>query len=268
MQIQLLGTAAAEGIPAFYCDCRVCNHARKHGGREVRTRSGAIVDGALKVDLPPDTLMQMHRENLDARDWSALLFTHGDDDHFAPRELQYCLFPFNEMEFLGFAIYGNDKVADRLHRLYPEWPLEIVHISSFHSFQHADFTITPISAHHNFKEDSQNHIIERSGKTLLYATDTGIWFDETWEFLKDFRLDLLVIECTEGVSSTDYPGHLSMAEMLGVVERLMSQGTLDSNSKLVTTHHSHNGEATYCDLVEALRPHNIEAGYDGMRIEI
>jgi phosphoribosyl 1,2-cyclic phosphate phosphodiesterase len=33
MTIQLLGTAAAEGIPALGCNCRVCATARERGGK-------------------------------------------------------------------------------------------------------------------------------------------------------------------------------------------------------------------------------------------
>lgn len=44
MKIKYLGTGAAEGIPALFCRCAICNEARKRGGRELRTRSQAIID--------------------------------------------------------------------------------------------------------------------------------------------------------------------------------------------------------------------------------
>src|SRR5438270_9602508 len=87
MKIRLLGTGAADGIPAFHGDCRICRHAREHKGKDIRSRSAAVVDGCLKIDLPPDTLMQMHQSGTNARDWSALLFTHSDEDHFAVDQL-------------------------------------------------------------------------------------------------------------------------------------------------------------------------------------
>lgn len=58
MKLRYLGTAAAEGVPAVFCPCPACAHARKVGGKEVRTRSGAIVDDALKLDFPGDAYMQ------------------------------------------------------------------------------------------------------------------------------------------------------------------------------------------------------------------
>ena len=268
MQILLLGTGAAEGIPAFYSNSRVSEYARLHGGRDVRTRSGAIIDGSLKIDLPPDTLTQMTREGLNPRDWSALLFTHGDDDHFAASEIQYCLHPFSEMEYLDFTIYGNDRVSEGIELRYPDWPMEVVQTRSFEAFTHADFTITPIEANHNGKEDCQNHIIERGGKRLLYATDTGVWTEKTWAFLEGVSLGLLVIECTQGFVESDFEGHLSLSSCVKVVNRLRMLGILRSNSKVVTTHHSHSGDATHSELKDALKPHDIDVGYDGLSIEI
>ena len=47
MKIKYLGTGAAEGIPALFWRCAICNEARKRGGRELRTRSQAIIDDIL-----------------------------------------------------------------------------------------------------------------------------------------------------------------------------------------------------------------------------
>jgi len=44
MEIQYLGTAAAEGFPALFCDCETCKKARNTGGKDVRTRTQSIVD--------------------------------------------------------------------------------------------------------------------------------------------------------------------------------------------------------------------------------
>ena len=54
MEIQYLGTAAAEGLPALFCDCETCRKARNIGGKEVRTRTQSVVDGKILIDFPPD----------------------------------------------------------------------------------------------------------------------------------------------------------------------------------------------------------------------
>ncbi len=269
MNLRLLGTGATEGIPALYSSSEVSQYAREHGGKDVRTRSGALIDGVIKIDLPPDTLYHLHRDRLDATEWSALVFTHSHDDHFAPAELQYCLYPFNEMDYLNFTVFGNDGICPRLHEMYPSWPMDIVQTRSFQCFRHGNYGITPIHANHMIgEEDAHNLIFQKDNKTVLYGTDTGVWPEETWEFLKDYRLDVLVIECTEGLRCTDYDGHLDIECLLEVVERLRKQGSLDDSSKIVTTHHSHNGEATHEQLESALNPHGIQVGFDGMEISV
>ena len=54
MRIRLLGTAAAEGWPALFCRCPHCARARAAGGRNVRTRAAANVDGVYQFDFGPD----------------------------------------------------------------------------------------------------------------------------------------------------------------------------------------------------------------------
>ncbi len=267
MNIRLLGTGAADGIPGLYSDNRVSRFARAQGGKEVRTRSAALVDEVLKIDFPPDTLCQLQRDRLDARDWTALLFTHSHEDHFAVGEIQYTLYPFTELEELPFSIYGNAKIGHTLQDRYPEWPIDYVEMRSFCSYAHGPYTFVPIKARHDMTEDCLNLMIECGGKKLLYATDTGIWEDPTFVFLAEHRLDCLVIECTEGLRENDYFGHLNLTDLAVVLKRLRASGTVHSGTKVVTTHHAHTGEATHCELVKALSPLGAEPGFDGLVVE-
>ena len=263
-----MGTGAAEGIPAFWADTFVSNYARKHRGKDVRTRSAALIDDCLKIDLGPDTLMQTHRDELDPCLWTAVFFTHSDDDHFAPAELQYGLFPFNNRENLSYTIFGNGSICDTLKARYPQWPMEIVRTTSFRPVKHGRYCITPIKARHKPEEDSHNFIFDDGEKTLLYATDTGIWEAETWAFLESVRLDGLILECTEGISGTGYDGHLDLNEFESVIERLRTMETVGPKTTICTTHHSHNGGATHAMLEERLNPQGVLVGYDGLVLEI
>lgn len=268
MKIRLLGTGAADGIPGWFSDNEVSAFARAHGGKDVRTRSGALIDGHLKIDLPPDTAWQLSRDGLDARDWTGLVFTHSHDDHLAVDEIQYGLFPFNSREYLEYAIYGNADVCARIADRYPHWPIELVETRSFEPFGHMGFEIVPIRARHGEAEDNHNLLIKSAGATLLYATDTGVWEEPTWEFLRGCRLDGLVLECTEGLASTQYDGHLDADECIEVVSRLRFQGTLPDGAPVITTHHSHQGQATHAQLEAVLGPAGILVGYDGFEFEL
>ncbi|MCC7433367.1 MAG: hypothetical protein IT363_01685 [Methanoregulaceae archaeon] len=268
MRIRLMGTGAAEGIPAFYSSTRVSEIARREGGREVRTRSAAVIDDCLKIDFGPDTLHQIHRDVLDARDWCALLFTHSHDDHFCRSELQYMLHPFSTCECMPFSIFGNATIVSRVRERYPEWPIELVETESFRSFAIGPYEVTPIHAYHLLEEDAHNFIIRRDGRTLIYATDTGVWREDTWDFLPNTQANLLVIECGHGRVPSDYFGHLTLDDMYAVIARMREIGAIAPDATIVTTHHSHNGDLTYAEMVEELAPHGIIAGYDGLVLEV
>lgn len=266
MLIRLLGTGAAEGIPAMFSDTRVSCIARREGGREVRTRASALIDGCLKVDFGPDSLAQIHRDRLDARDWCGLIFTHSHDDHFSPSEIQYFLHPFSQCEHMPFPILANEAIVRRIRDAYPEWPMELVTTRSFETVHLVDYAITPIRANHLLEEDSHNLIFERAGERILYGTDTGIWGEETWKFLEGAAIDLLVLECTNGRESSDYFGHLGIPQMLDVLDRMRKVGALKPDATVVSTHHSHNGDMTYAELESDLAQHGIVAGYDGLEV--
>ena len=55
MKIKYLGTAAHEGLPAVFCQCDNCKKARKSGGKNLRTRSQALINDDLLIDLNMDT---------------------------------------------------------------------------------------------------------------------------------------------------------------------------------------------------------------------
>jgi len=264
--------AELSGAAGVGADCEVLFMAIESldavGLRDTRfdVNDAAIVDGVIKIDLPPDTLAQLQRDGLSALDWSALIFTHSDDDHLAINEIQYAMYPFMDFDHLPFPIYANPGVASRIRKRYPDWPIDIVETQSFVTFRHGVHVITPVQARHLADEDCHNLIFERSGKRLLYATDTGIWPEKTFEFLASTPLDLLVIECTDGICAPEYVGHLNIKQCVEVVERLRKQGTLRPESRVYTTHHSSRGHARHCDLERLLHPHRIEPGYDGLRL--
>lgn len=268
MEILLQGTGAADGIPSAFSRNRVSEFAREKGGLDVRTRTCALIDGHLKIDFGPDTWYQCSRDGVVAEDFSGVIFTHSHEDHFDRNELQYMLYPFTDREYLEFPLYGNGRVLELLEERYPCWPMELVPIASFQPFHHLGYLITPIKAYHKLDEDSLNLIIQREGRTFLYATDTGWWRQETWDFLAQFRIDLLVLECTEGSHRTSYYGHLDAAEAVKKVSLMRQNGMLNEGARVVTTHHSSQGQMTHGELAEALKPHGIEPGFDGMRLSV
>jgi len=117
MKFKYLGTAAAEGIPAIYCNCEVCQTARKLGGRELRSRSQALVDDKLLIDFPCDTYWHAITYGIDLTKIKHILITHSHNDHFYPLDMAYIRKSFAHLpdDFEPVTVYGNQEIGAGMH---------------------------------------------------------------------------------------------------------------------------------------------------------
>ena len=81
MKLKYLGTAAAEGVPAVFCECETCKYARKHGGKNIRTRSQVIIDIKIRIDFPADTYMHFLKFDIPLYAVKSRIITHFHQDH-------------------------------------------------------------------------------------------------------------------------------------------------------------------------------------------
>jgi phosphoribosyl 1,2-cyclic phosphate phosphodiesterase len=268
MKVTLLGTSAAEGWPGLFCRCEACDKARKLGGKNIRTRSSALIDDTLKIDFPPDTLHHSIRYNLDLRGMTALLFTHAHDDHFSAPELQYLgehFVPTPISEILP--VYGPIDVIRRLRKTLDltRLPLTLHTLAPWKTVSIGAYRVTPILAQHDPTQVCFNYILQdMEGATLLYASDTG-WYEEpAWRFLEKYTFDGIVAECSKGPIEGGYMAHLCIPEVVRMHQRLLAAGCFYPGNPMVTTHFSHLGGLMHDELEAALSPHGIAAGFDGM----
>ena len=276
MTLTYLGTAAAEGWPAVFCDCDACMKAKELGGKNIRTRSQTLIDTTLLVDLSPDTYFHCIRDNLQLSDIITLLVTHSHQDHFYPEELIMRGKPYahNATKPL-LTIYGNDKVYARFleamklndsSNLNSRIRFQIV--KEFVPFYTQDgYKVIPVLAKHDRHERCLLYLIEKDGKRILYANDTGIFPPETWDFLKNIHLDLVSFDCTDGLDK-DGLYHMGLPDVLECRDRLVSENCIDKATKIVLNHFSHNGRLLYEDLVSRTKDYGFTVAYDGMNLNI
>ncbi|HZO90462.1 MAG TPA: MBL fold metallo-hydrolase [Chthonomonadaceae bacterium] len=272
MKVTLLGTSSAEGWPGLFCRCEACGKARRLGGKNIRTRSSALIDEGFKIDFPPDTLHHVIQFNLDLRCLTSVLFTHAHDDHFSPPEFQYMSDYFVPSPILEpLPVYGPREVIHRLESGLDlnRVPITLTTLQPWQSVQIGNYRVTPIMAQHDKALTCFNYVIEdREGASLLYASDTG-WYEEpTWEFLQGVHLDGVVAECAKGPVEGGYMAHMCIPEVIQMRQKLIESGSLHPDSPVVTTHFSHLGGLMHEELEATLNPHGIQAGYDGMTFHI
>jgi len=277
MKLTYLGTAAAEGWPALFCRCEYCMKAMKAGGRNLRTRSQAMVNDDLLLDFPADAFAHMQQNGLDFSAVTTLLITHSHLDHFAPADfhLRNNAYYAHNLTSDHLELYANERVLERLEaecRLRPEEPNAdglTAHLAqAYRPFRTGRYTVTPLRAFHAMEEHALNYLISDGEKTLLYLHDTGKLFDDVYDYLRENRVraDLISYDCTYVALPSD-GGHMGLDSCPAVRSRLEEIGVSDGKTISVINHFSHNGKLIYDELVPVAERLGFLTSYDGMVIE-
>lgn len=277
MIIQYLGTAAAEGIPALFCECDTCKRARALGGKNIRSRSQAIIDGAVLIDYPADTYMHFLRWNFPLHRIRTCLITHSHQDHLYPIEI--------EMRKPGFAhlndespltFYSAKSGFDKLQSVIdtysiPDSRVKAVEIKPYEPFGVQGYNVMPVRAEHGTDSTPVVYAISKDGKSLFYAHDTSELCNEAMECLKSLNkpFDLVSLDCTQANDAVvEYSGHMSLNKCVSFRDRLICEGTATADTVFVLNHFSHNGkDSLYDDFSLIAERLGFVTSYDGMIIE-
>ena len=277
MEIQYLGTAAAEGWPALFCDCELCRKARMLGGKDFRTRTQAIIDGRLLIDFPPDTYTHALKYGLRLGEIQHLLITHSHMDHFFPVELIHRHEHFGHHARGMLHVYGNEAVEKAFYeavlidrfKVHPlDESVKFVRLKPFEDFTVEGYHIVPLPADHDKRETCLIYMIEKEGKSLLYGHDTGLNLSqETWDFIHSHYFHLISMDATMGKKSSD-GYHMGLPDAIRFAADLETHGCIDKHTVKVINHFSHNGEMLHADLEAFAEEHEMIAAYDGMKIKL
>lgn len=278
MRIKYLGTGAAEGIPALFCHCPVCEYARQQGGREIRTRAQALINEELLMDFGPDTYLHLLRYQLDLAKVGACLVTHSHGDHLFENELLMRAknFAYYDKEIVPLYVYGSSEVEEALapgeNGFFTEdGRVRFQGLTAYEETAFRDYFITPLPAHHGTKEPFI-YLVRQGERTLLYAHDTDFFYEEVWEYLqkKKIKIHLASLDCTEGTRhiSGGHSGHMDLERNRAVRERMLEKGIADESTVFVASHISHGGRMRHSEAVKPEISGGIVIAYDGMELEV
>lgn len=272
MNIKFLGTAAAEGWPALFCECQYCKKARDKGGKNIRTRSSCLIDNKYMIDFPPDTYMHVLNNQIELSKVEQLLITHSHEDHFYPEDMQMRKEPYAHIfSKKPLMIYGNNIVKKKFLQTDVEIDLNnrivFKELYQYKQYQIGEAIVIPLLANHKLDEHCFIYLIKLNGKLLLYGLDTGYFPESTWNFLRHTKIDAVILDCTEGPGiSINY--HMGFKTVINVKKRLMEQKNTSEESIFIITHFSHNGKFLHDELINMAAPYGVIVAYDGMEIVI
>ena len=274
MKITFNGTGASEGFPALFCECEHCAKARTMHPKNFRMRSSCLIDTSLLIDFSADTYARCLYGKIDLTKVTDILFTHSHGDHLYSSDLFKIVPPFGVHnraeplrlfgnEAVGIDLENNGILSEKGEKYFKFTPLQF-----FIKYEIQNYTITPLPANHDFKNGSMIHIIEGPDKKLLFAYDTGVFFPEVWEFIKDYYFNAVILDCTTGPHECEYKTHMGIPENIEVKKRMLLEGSADKETLFFLSHFAHSGAPFFNDMKKIADKNGFIAAYDGMEVHL
>ena len=286
MKLTFLGTGAGEGYPGLWCRCPHCAYARKTGGRNLRANSCAVVDDTLLLDIGPMCFDRAAQYGIDLTGITTLLITHPHPDHLYARHLHwrevndaYVDQAFvDQMHLPGprftplpeLQIFGNAFTEKALAPVFGE---TLSPHASFHliregeAFDTDGYHVTPVRGNHHEKGFAHSFVIQKDGKTFLYALDTGGYDPDQMEILYRFTYDVVIMEGTTGLNVLP-GGHMCLTKNRDFKADLIAHRCLSESSRMFLTHMSPHWCPPHDMYVFMADAYGIQVAYDGLTIEI
>ena len=245
MEVVVLGTGSADGWPSPFCTCASCTDMRGRG--RVRAPTSVLVDGTVLIDAGPTVPSAIARTGRHLRDVHHVLITHAHPDHLDPALLLWLDWnPTPHTVHLwgppAVVAVCRDWIGPRtpveLHTVSPGDALSLdcpdgVYVARVIAARHDGRTHDAVAA-----EAVLYDLTDPRGGRMLYATDTGPLGD--LEPMHDAAYDVILIEETFGDHVDHGTGHLDLATLPIMLERLTGIGARTERTRVVAVHLGHH----------------------------
>ena len=273
--LRFWGTSGGTGVPSPFCRCAVCENARKVGGKEFRSRSAFRINDKIMIDIGADYVSTAAKLNDDLYDVEHFLFTHTHSDHFNDRLFWSRRIGAN-MPKHPVNIYFSEESYDYILTTYgSEVNANFIKLEYGKKYHIDNVDIIPLRGMHSTDNEkySANYLVKlEDGRMLYYGVDSGYYIDETFEFLKNYKLDIFISECTyprERPIEESVPNHMDLSRFVENADKLFENGTIDADTLIYATHIDCRGlnHAQLEDyFVNLNRKYKVNVAYDGLSI--
>jgi phosphoribosyl 1,2-cyclic phosphodiesterase len=157
-------------------------------------------------------------------------------------------------------------VADRLN-------LTAHVVEPFQTLEVGPYRVRSVRANHDPDHiTALLYLIERGGRCLFYATDTGELPDATWVDLakargEGWQIHAVAMDHTWGLGER-VNGHMNWEQFLEQIARLREIGLLAEGARVFAHHLAHHNNPPHEELAEFAAGHGYEAAYDGLVVDI
>ncbi len=280
MKLKFYGTGGGEGIPGIFCSCRVCEYARQHRGKDLRTRTQAVIDDCLGLEFPTDTFAHHAYGGLDMRKVRHILITHAHSDHFLPSEAFGRPQGIEDVHFYTSEETGREirAINEKHQRAYSDGSrkktveFEVVqhNIEHYKTYDIIGYQVTPVRARHHENLGSALYIIRKDGKSIFWGFDTGRFHEDVFDYIQSSgdQFDIVVLDCTLKENEQITTSHMDLTWCNEMKERLREIGAVTEKTRLMISHIGHLVDMTHEELSARAAKFGFEVAYDGLEVEI
>ena len=246
-----------------------------------------VIDEELLIDMGPSCFDNAARFGVNLSKLKTLLVTHPHEDHLYPQHLHWrntdeSLLPLTYVEKMRHGgprftdipqlnIYGNSFVMETLRKSLDdmeELKINLHEIREGKEEKTDGYRILPVRGNHGSQRGfSHSYIIQKDGKTLLYALDSGSYDEDQVALIQEHQYDAVIMEGTTGLNE-QYGGHMCLMNNIRIRDRLKENKCLRENSRFLLTHLSPHWCPPHDWYESIVASEGLELAYDGLQIEI
>lgn len=264
-----MGTAGENTVPAIFSQNHRHQRALELGHKDIRSRSALMIDAHLKIDFPADTFHQVVTQGLELHHLKYVFITRSSYPNFAAEEMASVLRCIGERkngEYLR--IFGNQESIHKAKQvLSGPYPVSFHEIQPFQVLNLGPYVIHSLKAYNNGDLNPFNYVVRKGRTSVLFATDTGIYDERNWRYLKSGSiLDAVVLGCLYGARPSPDVHKMGFPELKRFKEKTEELGITTPRTRWLMTQVSPSDGFLHEEWSQLLAPFGFEVAYDGMQV--
>lgn len=233
---------------------------RDHFDDNARRASAVLLNSSCLIDAGIHILDSLRIIRKPLREIEDVFVTHFHDDHFSFDNIEKIA---KEKEVpLRVWVRENAKIV-------PIPNVSFIRMTPFETYEVKNgLFITGLPANHDSSVFPQHFLIEKNQTRIFYGCD-GAWFlNETYRFLRDKALALVVLDCTVG----DYVGDYRLAEHNSIpmirlmLPSLKTIGAINEQTSIYLSHIAPSLHRSHAETQAITKDFRANVAFDGLTI--
>ncbi|MBQ9116829.1 MAG: MBL fold metallo-hydrolase [Clostridia bacterium] len=254
--LTFLGTCACE------ISRRLKDECKDRFDNDARRTSAMLMNGHYLIDCGMHILDSLRIAGKPTNEITDIFVTHLHIDHFDPEKLAQIA--ASRSEPLRIWVREDAKI--------PEIPnVTVMRMAQFQKYDVGEgLSVIGMPANHDQKVFPQHFIFEREGKRFFYGCDGGWLLNQTYCYMKNAELDLIILDCTVG----DYVGDFRLGEHNSIpmirlmLPSLRTVKAIKDDTRIILSHLALSLHKSHAETVEIASGFGAEVAFDGKTVDL